>query len=158
MTFELFICGQIGTAPSVLGNSSNERGHVIRPGDGIRSSVVQVLLLPAASAFLIPRPTLFHAVSRLPYAPLIAAVYAVVMEATTSTVRRRESRYLVRLSVNVTQDLAGEIEREAERDSVAVGVLVREAVTAGWARVQERRRKARRKRGGNGGGNGGGNE
>ena len=76
-----------------------------------------------------------------------------VSPADASTVRRRESRYPVRLSVNVTRDLAGEIEREAERDSVAAGVLVREAVTAGWARVQERRRKARRKRGGNGGGN-----
>ena len=85
---------------------------------------------------------------------MFGVVYAVNMTTITTAVRRRESRYPSRLSVNLTREQAAELEREAEREQVAVGVLLREAFVSGWPRVLDRRRKARRTRTRNDGGAG----
>ena len=87
-------------------------------------------------------------------APILGAMYTVNMTTTTTAARRRESLYPARLSVNLTQEQAADLEREAEREQIAVGVLLREAFTSGWPRVLDRRRKARRTRTRNDGGAG----
>ena len=68
--------------------------------------------------------------------------------------RRRSSHYPARLVVYLPAPLRAALDRDAERDGVAVGVLAREALEAGWPRVQERHRKARRTGAGTGGRNG----
>lgn len=63
----------------------------------------------------------------------------------TSTVRRREQHYPVRIAVNVSADAGAALERAADADGVALGVVARAALMRGLDAELDRRRKARRR-------------
>ena len=63
----------------------------------------------------------------------------------SDTRRRREQHYPVRIAVNVSADAGAALERAAEADGVALGVVARAALMRGLDAELDRRRKARKR-------------
>ena len=74
-----------------------------------------------------------------------AAWYTVCMDGRKLARRRYEDRY-VRCQVNLSRPTAARLDAMAAKSGIARGVLVRECVEAGIARVAERMRRANRNR------------